>query len=56
MARLNHARHQHRGKRIEVQFGPGRNRFEPAEPANDGRVLSFEEKRRIAEQYGYKVA
>lgn len=60
MSRLNHARHQHRGRRSESAL-PYRalratNDNRPARAANAGRILTAEERARIAAQYGNPLA
>lgn len=60
MSRLNHARHQHRGRLSEsalpYRARKASNDNAPAKAANAGRVLGGDEKARIAAQYGYRLA
>lgn len=60
MARLNHARHQHRGRLSESALPYGMRRASndnaPAKAANAGRSLSAEERAKVAASYGYAVA
>ena len=60
MSRMNHARHQHRGRTSEAAL-PYRarqasNDNAPAKAANAGRVLSASDREQVAAQYGYAVA
>lgn len=57
MSKINHARLQHHGKRIEISYpNSARKPFIPAKPAGPAKVLSLAEKAKVAAQYGYKVA
>lgn len=60
MSRLNHARHQHRGRLSESALPYAMRRSSndngPAKAANAGRSLNAEERAKVAASYGYKVA